>query len=459
MKRLGCAVLPALLFCAFFRIYAQPAQSPPDYSTIGRETVTALSQEKWSAVEARFDARMKAALPRDKLAAVWQQIVAQAGAFKNIKVIQVVEKQGYHIAVVTCAFANADLDAKVVLDEKGNIAGLFFAPSAAAHASSASAWKDAPYVHPSAFHEQAVTVGAGTATPLSGTLSVPNRQGPFPALVLVQGSGPEDQDETIGPNKPFKDLAQGLASDGIVVLRYEKRTHVYPARFSVSAQYTVRQETTDDAERAVALLSTLPEVDKKHIYLLGHSLGGTLAPRIAAQDPQIAGIVLMAASARPLEKVAVEQLKYIAALPGNPYQDAMQQQIVAAEKAERQIESPALRPSDQINFLGAQIPGSYFLDLRNYNPVDTAARLKIPILVLQGGHDYQVTAADYALWRKGLASDPSATFHYYPDLTHLFLPAPNSGPASPADYANAGHVAPEVITGIANWIKANSGSM
>ena len=452
MKRLGCA----LLLSALFSLSAQSAPSPPDYSTIGRETITALSQEKWSAVEARFDARMKAALPQDKLAAVWRQIVAQVGAFKTIKDVQMVKQQSYHIAVVTCVFANADLDAKVVMDAEGNIAGLFFAPSAVARAFQASTWRDAPYVHPNAFHERAVTIGAGSATPLSGTLSLPNGHGPFPALVLVQGSGPEDEDETIGPNKPFKDLAQGLASDGIIVLRYEKRTHVYPAQFGSGAQYTVRQETADDAERAVTLLSTVPEVDKKHIYLLGHSLGGTLAPRIAAEDPQIAGIVLMAAGARPLEKVVVEQLKYIAALPGNPHRDAMQQQIAAAEKAERQIESPALRPTDQIDFLGAQIPGSYFLDLRNYHAVATAARLRIPILVLQGGHDYQVTAADYSRWQQALSGHSNATFHLYPNLTHLFIKAQQGTPPSPADYGIAGHVAPEVVTDIASWIKRES---
>lgn len=129
MERLRRAVLLALLFGGPFSLFAQSAQLPPDYSAIGRKTVTALSQQKWSVVEARFDARMKTALPEDKLAAVWRQIVAQAGAFKSIKTVQIVERQNYHIAVVTCVFADADLDAKVVMDAEGNIAGLFFAPS------------------------------------------------------------------------------------------------------------------------------------------------------------------------------------------------------------------------------------------------------------------------------------------------------------------------------------------
>ncbi len=121
-------------------------------------------------------------------------------------------------------------------------------------------------------------------------------------MVLVHGSGPQDQDETIGPNKPFTDLAYGLASQNIAVLRYVKRTKQYGADSKSDAPFTVKDEVTDDAIAAVALLAKMPEVNKKQIYVLGHSLGGMLAPRIAAEDPQVAGIIIMAGTARPLEK-------------------------------------------------------------------------------------------------------------------------------------------------------------
>ena len=398
---------------------------------------------------------MKAALPDDKLAVVWKQVQAQAGAFKNISGIQVSEKESYHVATVTCAFSNSSLDVKVVIDSTGLIAGLFFSPSSTA-ASVESTWTPAPYAHREAFQERPATVGSETPWPLPAMLTLPLGKGPFPAIVLVHGSGPEDQDETIGPNKPFKDLAQGLASQGVAVLRYEKRTRAFPDHVAADGLYTPRDEVIDDAEHAVSLLSKMPEIDTKHIFLLGHSFGGTLAPRIAEEDSRIAGIVLMAGGSRPLEQAALEQLKYIAALPGNAKNDALQKQIAEAEKTVQQIESPALRASDTINFLGSHIPGSYFLYLRSYKPDATAARLHLPILVLQGGHDYQVTKADYELWQRSLAAKQTATFRFYPSLTHLFLPAPHEGPAAPADYAAPGHVAAEVIADIADWIKANS---
>ena len=205
----------------------------------------------------------------------------------------------------------------------------------------------------------------------------------------------------------------------------------------------------------MALLAKMPEINKKQIYVLGHSLGGMLAPRIAAEDPQVAGIIILAGTARPLEKVVVEQVKYIAGLTA-PQTPEDKKQIEKAEAIAAQVESPSLKPDDIVDFFGAPIPGSYFLDLRTYDPGKVAAGLKIPILVLQGGNDYQVTNADFEIWKKALANDPRATFKFYPDYTHLFMPGAGTGPASPEDYAVAGNVSEDVITDIAKWIKANA---
>src|SRR5208337_3453654 len=167
------------------------------------------------------------------------------------------------------------------------------------------------------FRERDTTVISGRWE-LPGVLTLPNIKSAVPAVVLVQGSGPHDQDETIGPSKPFKDLAYGLASQNIAVLRYMKRTSQYGADSKSHSPFTVKDEVTDDAIAAVALLAKMPEINKKQIYVLGHSLGGMLAPRIAAEDPQVAGIIILAGTARPIEKVVVEQVKYIASLTATP---------------------------------------------------------------------------------------------------------------------------------------------
>ncbi len=428
----------------------------PDFEAIGRGLVAQLAARQFDKVEAQFDDQMKAALPAVKLPEVWDSLLAQAGPFQDITSVKVTEKQGLHAAFVTCEFERATLDAKIYMDSQGQVKGLFFEPhsESAAGAPPAAEWKTPAYVKTDAFHDRDTTIVSGRWE-LPGVLTLPNTRTAVPAVVLVQGSGPQDADETIGPNKPFADLAYGLASQNIAVLRYIKRTKQYGADSKSDAPFTVKDEATDDVIAAVALLAKMPEVNKKQIYVLGHSLGGMLAPRIAAEDPQVAGIIILAGTARPLEKVVVDQVKYIASLTSPPT-PANQKQIEKAEAIAAQVESPSLKPGDAVDFFGAPIPGSYFLDLRSYDPAKVAAGLKIPILVLQGGRDYQVTNADFEIWKSALAGDPRATFKFYPEYNHLFMPGASSGPASPDDYSVAGNVAQDVITDIAKWIKGNA---
>jgi len=427
-----------------------------DYASIGNSLLTQLAARQFDNVEAQFDDQMKAALPLAKLPQVWDSLLAQAGPFKRIASTKVGEKQGLHAAIVTCEFERATLDAKIFMDASGSVKGLFFEPSSSADSSQstpAAEWQAASYVKTDSFQDRDTTIVSGRWE-LPAVLTVPNSKGTVPAIILVHGSGPQDADETIGANKPFADLAYGLASQNLAVLRYVKRTKQYGADSKSNKPFTVKDEVTDDVIAAVSLLAKMPEIKKKQIYVLGHSLGGMLAPRIAAEDPQVAGIIIMAGNARPLEKVVVDQVKYIASLTATVTPEN-QKQIERAEAIATQVESPLLKPTDVVGFFGSPIPGSYFLDLRGYDPAKVAASLKIPILVLQGGRDYQVTNADYEIWQKALANDPQANFKLYPAYNHLFMKG-GSGPAGPDDYSIAGNVSEDVITEIAKWIKAKT---
>src|SRR5262249_26794773 len=157
-----------------------------------------------------------------------------------------------------------------------------------------------PYARPDTFRETEVTVGAAD-WPLPGTLTLPRGDGPFAAVVLVHGSGPHDRDETIGPNKPFRDLAWGLASQGVAVLRYEKRTSEHGARFVQLKDPGFKEELLDDAVAAAAVLRKHKEIDPRRIFILGHSLGAFWAPRLGTLDPDLAGLVVLAGNTRPLE--------------------------------------------------------------------------------------------------------------------------------------------------------------
>jgi hypothetical protein len=438
----------ALTFGALVTTFATTQAAPPN-EDLAKNLTQQLAARQFDAVVGQFDQTMSSAMPSAKLGQTWDAVTGQAGAFQSIAGTTLQAVQGYQVVLVTTHFEKATLALKWVFDDKNRVAGLFVVPAEAP-----AAWAVPDYAQPDKFHEMPVTIGT-SPWQLDGTLTLPNGAGPFPAVVLVGGSGPEDQDETIVGNKPFKDLAWGLASRGTAVLRFNKRTFQYGKELNAhQAGFTVNEESVDDARAAVALLAARTDINPKRIFVLGHSLGGMLAPRIAQGDPQVAGLIIMAGPTRPFEQVLVAQIRYIASLQG-PLTPEAQKQIDSVEKVAQQIESPSLTADTYIDVLGSSIPGSYFLDLRSYHPAEVAAGLKIPMLILHGARDYQVTAEDTAGWQKALAGKPRVTFIDFPTLYHLFMPSstPGTGLGTPSDYQKADHVAPQVINDIAIWVQ------
>lgn len=397
-----------------------------------------------------FDAAMQSALPPDKLKAAWAQLIAQAGAYKQQIGTRTAKFQQYDIVFVAVAFEQANIDVRVVFSTDKKIAGLFFQPAASAPQAATGTATDAYQpVDTDTFHEENVTIGSDPWK-LPGTLTLPKSSGPYPVVVLVQGSGPSDRDEAIGPNKPFRDLAWGLAAQGIAVLRYDKRTFVYEAQMLQVQNLTVKDEAIDDTLAAVALLRTRSDIDTKRIFVLGHSLGGELIPRIGAADSSLAGLIVMAGGTRKLEDAILEQTQYIISLGGTLTPDQQAQvDAMAAQVAQIKKLTPADAASSTM-ILGA--PASYWLDLESYNPPDVARTLKQPMLILQGERDYQVTMAEFQNWKDALSGRQNVTFKSYPALNHLFIAG--TGQITPQEYTVAGHVDPTVIDDIAQWLKS-----
>ncbi len=304
---------------------------------------------------------------------------------------------------------------------------------------------------PRSSSSQELDVIVGTSPwELPGTLSLPAHDRPVPGVVIVHGSGPHDRDGTIGPNKPYRDLAEGLLAAGIAVLRYDKRTLVHRTELAaLGADLTVDDEVVDDAIAAVDLLHRTPGIDPDAVFVLGHSFGGYLGPRIVSRAPATRGLVVLAGNSRGLAEVILDQTETIAAFGGAPTPEA----AAAIESLRRQVAlvtSPALTAETPAADLPFGVPAAYWLDLRAYDPVATAAAVGGPILVMQGGRDYQVTATDFGGWRAGLGSGADATFRWFSGMSHLFIAG--EGPARPGDYAIPGRVAAIVIDAIAAWI-------
>jgi dienelactone hydrolase len=327
-----------------------------------------------------------------------------------------------------------------------------FAEAALASAPKPAEYHPPDYVTPASFAEQQVTVGAGTEWALPATLTLPAGKGPFPAVVLVHGSGPNDRDETQGPNKPFQDLAWGLASQGIAVLRYDKRTLVHPSKLVALRKITVKEETIDDALGAVALLRQTRGIDPKSIFVLGHSLGGMLIPRIAlVNQSDIAGFVILAGATRPLEDEWVRQYEYIYGLDGQITPQEQSEIEDYKRQAKRVKQLTAADASSSNKELLLHVPPEYWLDLRGYFPPTTALQAKQPLLILQGERDYNVTMDAFGDWQRTLAKRTDVSFKSYPKLDHLFLEG--TGPATNADYARPGNIPKYVVDDIAAWIK------
>jgi len=447
-------ILSLGLICAVSAAPALQGQAAAeDALTVkAREFLAAMAKGDFQGAARDFDETMLKVSGPDKLEPMWaKQLPAQLGAFKKQGPARREQLQGYEIVLITCSFEKvAALDARVVFDKAGKIAGFGFVPTAPPVKYEPPAYADA-----AKFEETEVTVGSGEWA-LPGTLTMPKGAGPFPGLVLVHGSGPNDRDETLGPNKPFKDLAWGLATRGIAVLRYDKRSKVHGKKIladpKLEAAMTVKDETIDDALAAAALLQKAKAVDGKRVFILGHSLGGFLMPRIAlaAAPLKVAGFISMAGLTRPLDDTIIRQMTYLYGLAGTNLSDDDKKKLedIKAEVAKIKALTDADKAST-VKLVGAM--PAYWLDLRGYNPPETAKSVKAPMLFLQGGRDYQVQAVDLDNWKAALGSRKDVEFHLYPKLNHLFYEG--AGILTPLEYMQKhGSVAPYVVDDIAAWI-------
>jgi hypothetical protein len=407
---------------------AQPAQDP---TALARKALDLVLAARYAEFLQMSTADVQKGLPEAEMAKLGAMIKTY-GALEKLSDATVTRSGPNSIVVFPAKFATQNINFRIIINSSGLVAGFFQLPGGLN-------WQRPEYSQPASFKEREVTVGDGEWK-LPGTLTVPVGAGPFPAVVLVHGSGPNDRDETVGGTKVFKDLAEGLASRGIVVLRYEKRTSQYRARAAASPKFTVQEETVEDAVKAVALVRSQAEVNGQRVFVIGHSLGGYVAPRIAEQDGKLAGMVLMAGNVRPMEDLLLEQMNYMG-IQGD--------QLDRVKDLQAKVKK--LEPGDEDSPALGGIPISYWLDLKDYNPAAEAKKLTIPLLILQGERDYQVTMTDFALWKAAVGGAKGVVMKSYPALNHLFVAG--EGKSMPVEYNKPGHVAPAVIEDIAKFVK------
>lgn len=300
-------------------------------------------------------------------------------------------------------------------------------------------------------------VGKGSEYPLNGLLSLPDDvRERVPGVVFVHGSGASNMDEQIYKLTPFKDLAEGLAERGIASIRYDKRTFAH-ARKMRKLSITVREETIDDAILAADLLRSDPRIDPDAVFIVGHSMGAMLAPRIDAEGGRFRGLVLMAGTPFRLEEIVVRQLRQAGQSRGG-----LMKAVVGLEDRVFSKKFDGLYEMSDEEAKKKKFAGSvtlyYFKEMGRKTAADYLMESDKPVLILQGGMDFQVLPSeDFAAFREQLQGRENVEYRLYDELNHVFVKGIyNDILKAGKEYKVEQHIGAEVIDDIAAFIMAHS---
>lgn len=322
-------------------------------------------------------------------------------------------------------------------------------------------------VAPFPYRSEDVTFrNASAGIELAGTLTLPPGDGPFPAAILITGSGAQDRDETIFNHKPFLVWADALTRRGVAVLRYDDRG------VGGSGGGTPDETTADfatDAAAALAYLRTRPEVDGRRIGLIGHSEGGVIAPMAAQEGGEPAWIVMLAGPSVSGGDILVEQQRRLATAAGqSPAQvesgNALQRALMDAVARNKDDAAGAARETEAILVAAGQpqaqahaavrpIVSPWYRWFVAHDPAPALAAVHVPLLAIYGGKDLQVPADQNAPVLARLL--PAAGIVVLPELNHLMQTA---GTGAPSEYGTIEEtIAPEALKTVVDWVAARSG--
>ena len=419
---------------------ALTAEESAMLADLNERFTAAFLAEDYETCTADFDATMTAALPADKVKEAWESTVKGLGVMENAAPAEYRATADYLYAATVFNFAVRGVQMRLTVTREGEIAGLFF--TYADKTGEAAALPDG-------IVEEDIIVGEGTLYPLSGKLTLPaSPDGKLTAVVLVHGSGPQDMDETIFSNKPFRDIAHALAQAGYAVVRYDKRTYSHgEACIAQGGAFTVAEESVEDAVLAKALLAADARIDADKIFVAGHSLGGMLTPRIAETGGFAGGIILAGSPRRLVDIIYMQNEDVLATMYGQEKLDGQ-----ALVDAEMQKYEALFLANDDAALQNTQTFGAaafYYAEMDRHPAADYLASGK-PYLVLQGTLDYQVSYEhDFKLYEA--MNLPNLDCRAYENLNHLFMPSTMLGLN---DYAMPQQVDARVLTDIAAWLRA-----
>ena len=308
--------------------------------------------------------------------------------------------------------------------------------------------------------QEPIILGQGTPYPLKGMLTLPDDlSAPVPALVLVHGSGSSNMDEKVGKLTPFKDIAEGLAERGIACIRYDKRSFAHGLKMvrDKTTVITAREEVIEDALLAAALLRADRRIDPDRVFLLGHSMGGMLAPRIECSGGDFAGLILMAGSPRRLEEILLDQTREISETMTGLARWITKKQL---RKLEQTFQGLYDLPDEvaRNKKVGGGTTLYYFKEMGQPTVSEWLEKTRKPMLVMQGEKDVQVKVdVDYKRYQELLGDRENVTFRLYPGLNHAFVPAiAHSIAEAKKEFSQERHIGAQVLDDLAGWIHSTA---
>jgi len=420
---------------------SQQNATESDLETITQDFLEALVAESFDEAYEYASPEFAQSVPQDNLIQQWEANIIPLGEFNRFTSIDYQgEEQGLDVVGAQAAFADGRAEFSVQFDEQV-IEGFFF---------NVDAWSPPAYVNESVFTEQELTLATSGDCELGATVTIPDTNEPVPGVVLVHGSGDQGRDQQVGPNRTFKEIAWGLATRGVAVLRYDQR----PVACNIDrTEATVDDLVTDDAVTALERLREYDRIDET--FVAGHSLGGRLAPQIAAQDDELSGVIMLAPLAESISDAIVRQTEYRVEQNPTLTDEQRQSQLAQVKAVAEQIRTLDIGDDELINLGGGERGKPFFRTLQEYDHVETAGSLNIPRFILQGERDHLVTVEDdLAIWEEELAGDPEVQIKRYETLNHRFQPGEGMG--TPSGWFDPNPVAKQVVVDLTTFITNQS---
>jgi dienelactone hydrolase len=429
------------------------------YNKRAKTFINALAEGEYHAAADMFDEAMAQVYSVKALKDDWELITGPAGAFTAIYEIENDITGEYYRCLVTSHHTYMGVKMRVVFTEDGLVTGI------SAHGYAFTAFDSEP-VQKDNFSQIPVVIGEGTDYPLNGLLTVPANASDgskVPAVVLVHGSGSTagNMDGKLYDNTVFRDIAEYLSSNGIAVIRYNKRTLVHGVQMTqeLGGSATVYEETIEDAILAAEILKADPRIDENRIYILGYSLGGALAPRIHAEGGNFAGIISFAGTPRSIHEATFDQqMLYWEEMPDGEETKEYALSPQYKEDYYAEIEAIMTLPDDEAKKTPVGVVSAYYYQDWGKVPVSEYVKnITVPFLIMQGDNDFQVFAdKDYVAWQELLSDRSNVTFKLYEGLNHSFMPSTITRSIDIFDeYKIKANVDAQVLKDIADWVKSN----